>query len=79
MTIAEHEQELADLVIYFQTAKFPQLPIKLNKYISIVGNPLVTVEMEALRIQNYKGTDQVRDSLFKHLRELKAICQKQTS
>lgn len=76
MTIAEHEQELADLVIYFQTAKFPEIPFQLNKYLAIVGNPQVFIQGEISRIETYQGTDIVRDSLFKHLRELKIICEK---
>ena len=75
MTIQEHEQELADLAIFFQTARFPQTPFPLNNYITITGDPRVMIEMKISSIQRYKGNDTVRDSLFKHLRELKAICE----
>lgn len=74
MTIQEHEQELADLAIFFKTATFPQTPFTLNKYITLTGDPRVMIEMKISSIQRYKGNEVVRDSLFKHLRELKAIC-----
>ena len=75
MTIQEHEQELADLATFFQTATFPQIPFALNKYISITSDPRILIEMKISSIQRYKGNDVVRDSLFKHLRELKALCE----
>ncbi|MCE7039205.1 DUF6965 family protein [Dyadobacter sp. CY312] len=78
MSIQEHEQELADLAIYFQTAKFPAVPFKLNKYI-VVHDPALLISGDISRIQMFKGNDTVRDSLFKHLRELKAICEETTS
>ncbi len=77
MTIQEHEQELADLATFFETATFPPTPIKLNNYITITGDPRVMIEMKINTIQRFKGSDIVRDSLFKHLRELKALCQAQ--
>ena len=80
MTVKEHEQELADLITYFQTATFPKAPFQLNKYIWITANPLESmIPGEVRRIENYRGTDEVRDGLFKHLRELKAICEASTS
>jgi hypothetical protein len=74
MTIQEHEQELADLVIFFQSAKYPQVPFPLNNYM-IVHEPTLLIQGEISRIEAFKGTDTVRDSLFKHMRELKAICE----
>jgi hypothetical protein len=76
MTAAEHEQELADLYNFFQTATFPEIPFRLNKYMTVSGDPKNFVAMEIMRIERYQGADHVRDSLFKHLRELKAICLK---
>jgi hypothetical protein len=78
MTIQEHEQELADLAIFFQTATFPPTPFALNKYMTITGDPRVMIEMKISTIQRFKGNDIVRDSLFKHLRELKALCESQS-
>ena len=75
MTIKEHEQELADLAIFFETAEFPAAPFSLNKYIIITNDPRkAMIPSDIRRIQDYRGSDLVRDGLFKHLRELKAIC-----
>jgi hypothetical protein len=80
MTIKEHEQELADLAIYLEAATFPATPFQLNKYMSISADPRrAFIPGEIRRIENYRGTDDVRDSLFDHLRELKAICEKHLS
>lgn len=76
MTTKEYEEELVDLYTYFKTAKFPDIPFKLNKYIIVVGNPLVLIDGEISSIKSYQGSDYVRDSLFRHLRELRAICEK---
>ena len=78
MSIKEHEEELADLATYFETATFPAVPFKLNGYMTVVDDPRVFVQMKISSIQRYKGGDTVRDSLFKHLRELKALCEKTT-
>jgi len=72
MTAKEHEQELADLYTFFQTPKFPQMPLRLNKYMTL-SDPNLFLQMEVMRIEKYQGSDIVRDSLFKHMRELKAI------
>jgi len=77
MTAKEHEQELADLFTYFETAKFPQAPFRLNKYMTIVSDPKIFIRAEIHSIERYKGSDEVRDSLFQHLRGLKAICEAQ--
>lgn len=76
MTAKHYEEEMDDLYTYFKTAKFPEIPFKLNKYITVVGNPLVFIDGEISRIKSYQGSDYVRDSLFRHLRELRAICEK---
>jgi len=75
MTIKDHEQELADLATYFQTAKLPAVPFMLNKYMNITS-PDLFIAGEISRIERFKGSDTVRDSLFKHLRELKELCEK---
>ena len=77
MTAKEHESELADLFTFFETAKFPEIPFKLNKYINVVGNPKVFIASEIQEIEKHKGTDEARDARFRHLRELKAICESQ--
>jgi hypothetical protein len=77
MTTAEHEQEMVDLYTFFQTATFPEIPFRLNKYMTVTGDPRNFVVMELMRIEHYQGADHVRDSLFKHLRELKGVCLKQ--
>jgi len=70
MTAKEHEQELADLYTFFQTARFPEVPFKLNKYMTLT-DPKLFLQMEVMRIEEYQGNDVVRDSLFKHMRELR--------
>lgn len=72
MTLKEHEQELADLSIFFATAKFPEVPFHLNKYM-ILHNPGQFVEQEIADIQKYQGSDALRDYRFTHLRELKEL------
>jgi len=72
MTLKEHEQELADINIFFATAKFPEFPFHLNKYM-ILHNPEQFVEQKIVEIQKYQGSDIVRDYRFKHLRELKEL------
>ncbi len=79
MSITEHENELADLVVYFKTATFPKFPLKLNKYLSLLGDPQIFINGEVSRIQDYNGADNVRDGLFRHLRELKALCEKEAA
>jgi len=39
----------------------------------ILHNPEQFVEQEITDIQKYKGSDALRDSMFKHLRELKEL------
>jgi hypothetical protein len=70
----KHEDELTELYEFFQTAKFPEIPFHLNKYLTVVGDPKAMVEMDIDGIRGYEGSDNVRDSLFKHLRELKVMC-----
>ena len=76
MATKEYEEEMVDLHTYFKTAKFPEIPFKLNKYITVVGTPSVFIDGEISRIKSYQGSDYVQDSLFRHLRELRAICEK---
>ena len=72
MTLKEHEEELADFHTFFETAKFPQVPFHLNKYM-ILHNPKQFVEQEIADIQKYQGSDALRDYRFTHLRELKEL------
>jgi len=80
---AAHQQELADLETYFETAIFPKPPFMLNKYMRITGDIKLFIAGEAAQIRDYNGKEiitvssqpvSVRDSLFKHLRELKKMC-----
>jgi hypothetical protein len=63
----KHEDELKELSEFFQTAKFPKVPFHLNKYIIIVGDPQVMIEMDMGKIRRFQGSDNVRDSLLRHL------------
>lgn len=74
--MTSHDQELKELLEFFKTAKFPELPFPLNKYI-IVTNVDGVINKSVSDIQNYKGSEVVLDSLFKHLRELKELCLKE--
>jgi hypothetical protein len=69
-------QELEELLTFFEGAKLPEVPFKLNNYITVVGIEKF-VEGEARMIRDYKGSDHVHDSLLKHLREFKEIVLKQ--
>ena len=77
-SMTPHEQELLNLHDFFKEAKFPDVPFKLNKYIIITSHPSLMIEMQIKAIERYKGSDLVRDSLFKHLRELKALVENNT-
>jgi hypothetical protein len=72
----KYEIELQELLVFFEDAKFPDLPFKLNGYMTLVGVEKF-IEGEANQIRGYKGSDVVHDSLMKHLRELKEIVLKQ--
>jgi len=71
--MTKHEQELQEILAFFKTAKFPQIPFKLNQYIE-VHNVDSLINKSVNDIRAYKGTEVVLDSIFKHLRELKEIC-----
>lgn len=73
--MSKHEIELQELLSFFKTAKFPNVPFKLNAYLE-VHNVDSVINKSVNDIQNYKGSEIVLDSLFKHLRELKAIIDK---
>ena len=69
------ETELQELLTFFKTAKLPQVPFKLNKYITVVNDVQRFIDSEARAIRDYRGSEIVHDSLLKHLRELKGIVQ----
>ncbi|WP_409014989.1 DUF6965 family protein [Dyadobacter sp. CY345] len=69
----DHDLELQELLHYFKTAKFPETPFKLNRYITIVSDPDKFINSKVAEIRRYKGSVVVLDSLFKHLRELKIL------
>jgi len=75
--MSKHDEELKEMLEFFKTAKFPETPFKLNAYLE-VHNINGIIEKTVADIQNYKGSEVVLDSLFKHLRELKAIAQLST-
>jgi len=67
--------ELQELLTFFETAKLPQVPFKLNKYITVVNDVHKFIDSEARAVKDYRGSEIVHDSLLKHLRELKGIVQ----
>lgn len=67
------DKELQELLTFFKTAKYPEVPFMLNKYLQI-HNVDSLIAKAVSDIDHHKGSDLVRDSLFKHLRELKAKC-----
>lgn len=70
--MSNHDIELQDLLQHFKTAKFPQTPFQLNKYMVVYHvDGLINKSVSA--IKGYKGSTVALDSLFKHLRELKAL------
>jgi hypothetical protein len=68
--MTNHDQELTDLLEFFKTAKFPQYPFFINKYIQ-VWNVDGLINKSVSDITSYKGSEVVKDSLFNHLRALK--------
>lgn len=71
--MTKHEQEIIELKDFFEKAQFPKTPFKLNKYMSITGDPQVMVDGEIRKIGRYVGSDIVLDSLFVHLRQFKEL------
>ncbi|MCF2443280.1 hypothetical protein L0657_04870 [Dyadobacter sp. CY345] len=69
--------ELQELLTFFEPAKLPQVPFKLNKYIVVVNDVHKFIESSARKVQKHKGSEIVHDSLLKHLRELKEIVEKE--
>jgi hypothetical protein len=74
----KYEIELQELLTFFEGARFPDLPFKLNKYMTLVGVDKF-IEGEVNQIRGYKGSDVVHDSLLRHLRELKEVVLNHTS
>lgn len=74
--MSKHDEELKDLLEFFKTAKFPQTPFHLNKYMNVVNVDGI-INKTVGDIRGYKGSEMVLDSLFKHLRELKELCLKE--
>ena len=70
------EQKLFDLAGFFKTAQLPAEPCQLNKYMTLHDIKLF-ITSEVQKIRRYEGSDLVKDSLFKHLRELKAMTENQ--
>ncbi|MCF0057137.1 hypothetical protein LXL81_15310 [Dyadobacter sp. CY356] len=58
---------------FFETATFPEIPFKLNGYMTVVGDVHIFIEKQAEAIRHYKGSERVHDSLMQHLRTLKVI------
>lgn len=73
--MSKHEIELQELLTFFKTAKYPEVPFELNKYLK-VSDVDSLIRKCVSDISNYKGSEIVLDSLFKHLRELKEIAVK---
>ena len=71
--MSKHDEELKELLEFFKTAKFPQTPFQLNKYM-FVDNVDGIINKSVNDIRGYRGSEVVLDSLFKHLRELKELC-----
>lgn len=74
--MTKHEQELKELLEFFKTVKYPEVPFHLNKYLKVYDVDSL-IRKSVSDIETFKGPDLVLDSLFKHLRELKEICLKE--
>ena len=75
--MTRHELELSELRNFFEKATFPAIPFRLNKYMTVSGDPKLFLSGQFLNIERYNGSEKVLDSLFVHLRELKEIIEKQ--
>ncbi|WP_374756101.1 DUF6965 family protein [Dyadobacter frigoris] len=58
---------------FFDTATFPEIPFKLNGYMTVTGDINLFIEKQAISIRTYKGSEVVHNSLMQHLRSLKEI------
>jgi pyruvate-formate lyase-activating enzyme len=62
--------ELEELTEFFKTAKIPDEPIKINRYLTLL-KPREFPAREIEKLKEFQGLDVVHESLFNHLRELK--------
>ena len=69
----QFEIELEELLKFFETANFPEIPFKLNGYMTVTGDVNTFIGKQADAIRRYKGSEKVHDSLMQHLRGLKQI------
>ena len=74
--MSKHDEELKELLEFFKTAKYPEVPFWLNKYMKIYSVDGI-INKSVNDIRGYKGSEVVLDSLFRHLREMKELCLKE--
>jgi hypothetical protein len=68
----KYEIELQEFLTFCEWARFPDLPFKLNKYMTLVGVDKF-IQGEANQTRVFKGPDLAHDSLLTYLRKLKEI------
>lgn len=67
------EGRLAAYLEYFSTAKFPPVPFRINKYMSVTGVDGF-IQSQVNSIRSARNTDSGREINFQHLEELKLAC-----
>ena len=68
------EERLSAYLEYFKTAKFPPVPFRINRYMSVTGvEGFIRSEVNAIR--SPRNTDTGREVNFRHLEDLKRFCE----
>lgn len=68
-------EELHSLLDYFQTAKFPEGPFKVNKYLTVISDPWPFIHKITRDINDPKASEKVKESLLVPLCEIKKCCE----
>lgn len=68
------EERLSEYLEYFSTAKFPPVPFRINKYMSVTGVDGF-IQSQVSSIRSPRNTDAGREVNLQHLEDLKRVCE----
>lgn len=70
------EGRLSEYLEYFSTAKFPPVPFRINRYMSVTGVDGF-IQSQVNSIRSGRNTDAGREVNLQHLEDLKQVCEGQ--